>query len=84
MLYIYIKYQKITNQHYTCGSRSRTDKYNYKETGIYAIWLQRTKRMLSIFKWLFFYKIDFDKDLYTDIITKKNTNIIIQKHKYEN
>ena len=40
--------------------------------------------MLSIFKWLFFYKIDFDKDLYTDIITKKNTNIIIQKHKYEN
>ena len=60
MLYIYIKYQKITNQHYTCGSRSRTDKYNYKEMGIRAIWLQGTNRMPSTFKWLLFYKIDFD------------------------
>ena len=79
MLHIYIK--KITNQHYTCGSRTRTHKYDYKETGIQTIWLQRTKRVPSTFKWIF-YKIDLD--LYTYMITKKNTNIIIKKYKYEN
>ena len=79
MLHIYIK-KKITNQHYTCGSTSRTDKYDYKETSIRALWLQRTKCMPSTFKWLLFYKIDFDKDLYTDMIKKKNTNIIMKKN----
>ena len=83
MLHIYIKKtKKITNQHYTCGSPSRTDKYDYKETSIRALWLQRTKRMPST--WLLLYKIYFDKDLYTDMIKKKNTNIIIKKNKFEN
>ena len=32
----------------------------------------------SNFKLLLFYKIDFDKDLYTNMITKKYTNIKIK------
>ena len=36
MLYIYRNIKKNTNQYYTRRSRSKTNKYDYKETSIHA------------------------------------------------
>ena len=62
MLHIYsnIKNQKITNQYYTCGSRSKTDKYNLKKTGIRTYDYKKLSDAGSTFKFLLLYKIYFN------------------------
>ena len=54
------KKQKITNQHYTRGSRSRTNKYDYKKTNLRAYDYKEPSVCESTFKLLLFSKIDFD------------------------